>query len=366
MLSAVVRHDSGARTRHFRPALLASAVILIAAPLSAQTALPPVSVGAGMQTSAFSNTPDGGDTTSNFALNSVRLYVSGEATKNVKFMFNTEYDGGSNHVGVLDAAAQFVLSDKVNIWAGRFLPPSDRANLYGPYYSHHFKVYTDGVQDGYPSVGTPGPTGRDNGVMYWGQFDKIKVSGGVFDGLSATGKTNILSAGRVQVDFWDPEGGYYLNGTYYGGKNLLSVGVAGQVQDGNGAYNGDFLLEKKVSDKGSFFSIEAELAKYDKLGGYDSHNYQTNTGGYVLGSYMFPPMMGLMGNFEVLGKFAKANFTNPVIAGEPDYDQKTTEVNFNYVISEFKARIMVFFLNTSYSAVKTSFKQFGVGVQLQM
>ena len=355
MLSAVVRLDSGAVARLFRPALLAGAVLLIAVPLRAQApALPPVSVGAGMQTSIFSNTPSGGDTTSQVALNSVRLYVSGAPAEKVRFMFNTEYDGSSDHVVVLDAAAQFVVSDKLNIWAGRFLPPSDRANLYGPYYSHSFKVYTDGVQDGYPSVGSPGPTGRDNGVMYWGQFDKVKVSAGVFDGASATGKTNILSAGRVQVDFWDPEGGYYLNGTYYGGKNLLAVGVAGEVQDGNTAVSGDFLLEKKVPVGGSF-SVEAEVAKYDKLGGYDSR-YGTDTGGYVLGSYMFPPMMGLTGNFEILGKFAKAKFTNGVTALDPDYDQKTTEVNFNYLISEFKARVMVFFLNTSFSAVQDQFQ----------
>ena len=111
------------------------------------------------------------------------------------------------------------------------LPPSDRANLYGPYYSNEWAVYTDGVQDGYPFVAT----GRDNGVLYWGQFDKVKVSAGAYDGPSATGNKTLIGAGRVQVDFWDPEGGYYLNGTYYGDKNLLAVGVAGQVQDSNKA-----------------------------------------------------------------------------------------------------------------------------------
>ena len=65
----------------------------------------------------------------------------------------------------------------------------------------------------------------------------VKVSGGAFDGPSATGKNEVLGAGRVQIDFWDPEGGYYLNGTYYGDKKLLAVGGAAQVQDGNSAYN---------------------------------------------------------------------------------------------------------------------------------
>jgi len=69
----------------------------------------------------------------------------------------------ANKVGVLDAIARFEFSDELNIWAGRFLPPSDRANLHGPYYANEWSVYIDGVQDGYASVAT----GRDDGVAYW-------------------------------------------------------------------------------------------------------------------------------------------------------------------------------------------------------
>src|SRR6202011_2616121 len=131
---------------------------------------------------------------------------------------------------------------------------------------------------------------------------------GAFDGPSATGNKKIIGAARVQLDFWDPEAGYYLNGTYYGEKNLLAVGAAIQAQDGNKAYSGDFVLEKKVSTGGAF-SVEAELAKYDHLGGYNSR-YGTDQGGYLLGSYLFPPAMGMTGRFEVLGKFARATFSN--------------------------------------------------------
>jgi len=71
---------------------------------------------------------------------------------------------------------------------------------------------------------------RDNGVVYWGDFaKKVKVSVSAFDGGSATGNSKVLGAARVQIDFWDPEDGYYLNGTYYGDKNLLAIGGATQV-----------------------------------------------------------------------------------------------------------------------------------------
>jgi hypothetical protein len=330
--------------------------------LRAQTTpLPPVSIGGGVQTSfVHTDTDDGADATDAFALNSARLYVSGSATKNIKLMLNTEYDGAGNHVDVLDAAVQFEMSSAFNVWVGRFLPPSDRANLYGPYYAHHWSVYTDGVQDGYPFIFQ----GRDNGAMYWGQFDKVKVSAGAFDGASATGDNTVIGAGRVQIDFWDPEGGYYLNGTYYGDKNLLAVGVAGQVQGSDkNAYSADVLLERKVPGGGAY-TVEAEWAKYDRLGGYSTH-YAVDKGGYVLGSFLFPKPVG-MGRFEVLGKFAKALFREGLTPLDTDYDQTTSELNLNYVIKQFNARLMIFYKDTRFDAVRTNFKQVGVGLQIQM
>src|SRR6266508_2120077 len=328
-------HEPTADPRRWTPALLAGVALLAAAPLSAQDKpLPPVTVGAGVQTSFVHDAPDVGASSDAFLLNSVRLYVSGSPAKKIKFMFNTEYDGAGNHVTVLDAAGQFEVSDQVNFWVGRMLPPSDRANLYGPYYAHHWATFTDGVQDGYPFISA----GRDNGALYWGQFGIVKLSAGAFDGVSATGTRKLIGAGRVQLDFWDPEPGYYLNGTFYGEKNILAVGGAAQAQDGNKAYTGDFLLERKVPGGGAF-SVEAELAKYDRLGGY-SARYGIDQGGYLLGSFLFPPAPGMTGRLEILGKFAQASFSKGLTPADRDYDQKTTEVNFNYVIKDFNARVM--------------------------
>jgi len=338
--------------------LAASAVLSFSNSAWAQA--PSVTIGAGMQSSYVHSSPDAADDADNFLLNSVRLYVNGTAAPGVKIMFNTEYNSSTNTVEVLDAAGQFGISPKFNIWVGRFLPPSDRANLYGPYYSHHWAVYSDGVQDGYPFIFQ----GRANGAMYWGQFGKVKLSGGAFDGPTLTGDDTVMVAGRAQVDFWDAEDGYYLNGTYYGDKNLLALGVAGQKQgEDKSAYNVDFLLERKVKGGGAY-TVEAEWAKYDRLGGY-SGRYGTDDGGYVLGAFMFPKMAG-PGRFEILGKWAGARFREGITALDPDYNQKTGEVDFNYLIKQFNARIMMFYKDTRFDAVRTDFKQFGVGVQLQM
>jgi len=344
-----------------RAAALACALFLAAAPLCAQDApLPAVNVGAGVQTSFVHDLPKGADSTDAFLLNSVRLYVNGSPAKKIKLMFNTEYDGARNNVTVLDAAAQFELSPQVNFWVGRMLPPSDRANLYGPYYANHWATFTDGVQDGYPFISA----GRDNGALYWGQFGIVKLQAGAYDGASSTGRRKVIGAGRVQIDFWDPEPGYYLNGTFYGEKNILAVAAAGQVQDGHKAYNGDFLLERKLAGSG-VVTIEAELAKYDRLGGYNAR-YGTDQGGYVLASYLFPPVSGMTGRLEILGKFAKAVFRDGLTSLDPDYDQKTSEVDFNYVIRDFNARVMLFYLQKNFSAVQPNDKQIGVGFQVQM
>ena len=336
--------------------------LIAAAPLlHAQANLGPITVGAGLQTSYSGENVTNGDFVNTFALNHARLYVSGPVYGDViKFMFNTDYDSVTNKIGILDAVAQFSFSPHINIWAGRFLPPSDRANLYGPFYANEWLVYQDGIQDGYNFVFQ----GRDNGVMYWGDFGKMKVSVGGFDGGSATLNHDIIGAARIQYDFWDKEDGYYLNGTYYGDKNLLALGAAGQLQDGHAASTLDFLLEKKAFNGGAF-SIESEYANYNGLGGYlpDSKKSQ---GAYALGSILLPKEVAfgkIKGKFEVMGKFAKAESH-----GQSTYvSQKTTEINLSYIIKQFNARVMTFFQDTRFNQ-KTipNTWQAGIGLQIQM
>lgn len=337
-------------------ALLPLAMMLAPSAL-AQADLGPVTVGAGLRTEFQTMRPDGGPDNNQFLLDDIRLYLNGNVTKDIKLMFNTDYDQTTNKFGVLDAAARIEVSPTFNIWAGRFLPPSDRANLYGPFYAQQWGVYTDGIQDGYPSVFQ----GRDNGVVYWGQFaKKIKVSAGVFDGKSADGNPGTIEAARVQIDFWDPEDGYYLNGTYYGDKKILAIGGATQIQRGHTATTVDFLMERKLSNAG-VVSIESEYSNYNRLGGYDPL-YAKSRGAYILGSYLFPKKVGV-GKFQILGKFAKAEFT---YGKDPNYDQKTTEVDFNYVIKQFNARVMSFYRNTRFNRERQDFQVAGIGLQIQM
>jgi hypothetical protein len=368
-------HQPGA-LRGRSPARFAVSAVLGVTTLAGATAvmadstLPPISVGAGMRTSFADENVDGAaKSTDDFDLDSVRLYVSGSVTDNIKFTFNTEYTGDTggsdaNKVEVLDAIARFEYSDGLNIWAGRFLPPSDRANLHGPYYANEWSVYIDGVQDGYANVAV----GRDDGIAYWGQFfnDMLSVSGGAFSVPSTFGTGNIVWAERVMVDLWDPEKGYYLNGTYYGDKDILALGVAAQQLAEKNAYDVDFLMEKKLGDAGTV-SVQGEYAKYE-FGGYTGNQ---SDGGFGLISYLFPQVIGV-GKIELLAKYAKTTYDFDDGAGLylGSVGQKTDVAEIGYVIKEFNARVSLFYNKVQFDANDISslksYRLFGVGLQLQM
>jgi len=333
--------------------------------LNAQELEPSLTVGGGIQGSYSHNETDGAPSLDQFSLNHARLYFSGGITKDISVMFNTDYNSSTDTMQILDFAGMFSVSPKVNIWFGRFLPPSDRANLYGPFYANEWDVYTDGIQDGYPFVFQ----GRDNGAMYWGDFKAgsatVKIAAGAFDGHSATASDSVIWASRVQIDFWDPENGWYQNGTYYGDKNLLALSGATEVQSGKTATTVDFLMERKVHGGGAF-TIESEYARYNGLGGYDS-NYVKSEGAYGLASFLIPKAVG-MGKFELLGKYAIAEFTDGLAASapHPSYRQNTAEINVDYIIKQFDARVMSFYRDARFNAVNSNSWQAGIGLQLQI
>src|SRR5882724_11677028 len=133
--------------RRFKRYLLPSLAGLLlwsSAPAAwAQSEPPKISIGAGLRTSFVNDKVAGKKSLDQFSVDDARIYISGSATENISFMFNTDYKRSTNSINVLDAVGRIAVSPKFNIWAGRFLPPSDRANLYGPFYAHEWAVYQD-------------------------------------------------------------------------------------------------------------------------------------------------------------------------------------------------------------------------------
>lgn len=345
-----------------------------------------VSVGFGFITS-YSSVEDaaanGNDRSNDFSLNSARLYLSGSFNKYIKGMLNTERSGGGEgNIEVIDANVQFQLTPEIAIWAGRFLSPSDRANMAGPYYSSGGGGgYWANVSSRYGWNG--GVIGRDEGVAFVGSFleDKLAVSFGAFEGdnifrFSGVGaqKENstaaqtlgaddkLMYAGRVQVAFWDSEPGYYGTGNYFGAKDILTVGIAGrQKSDGAisttavgdySSYSIDFLMEKKNVGPGT---LSLEAAYYD----YDTDKVFLAEEGdayYVGAGYLFDTPVG-WGKFMPFVRHQQFDADNNI-------KTERTDVGVNYVIEPYNALISAEYQKTDVTG-RSDIDAFLVSLQMQ-
>jgi hypothetical protein len=356
-----------------------------------------VSIGFGM-IGSYSSVEDaaanGKDRSNDFSLDSARLYLSGSFNKYIKGMLNTEKSGGGTggNWEIIDANVQFQLTPEVAIWAGRFLSPSDRANMAGPYYSMGGGYWAN-IASRYGWNG--GIIGRDEGVAIVGSAmdNMIGYSFGAFQGdntfrfsginaqsESSTSATTLgaddklMYAGRLQVDFWDPEPGYYGTGNYYGAKDILAIGIAAR-QKSDGAistsavgdyksYSVDFLLEKKDVGPGTF---SAEAAYYD----YDTDDVFLSEQGkaYSAGvAYLFNSKVGWGAFMPFLRyqKFKAEGATNDVgvNTSTSDVDTKRFEIGTNYVIEPYNAMITAAYGDTKVTG-SSSTNDFTVKMQFQ-
>jgi hypothetical protein len=334
--------------------------------------------------SAEDAAPNGNDRSNDFNLFSARMYLSGSFNKYIKGMLNTERSGGGEgNIEVIDANVQFQLTPEVAIWAGRFLSPSDRANMAGPYYSSGGGGigYWANISSRYGFNG--GVIGRDEGVAVVGSFleDKLAVSFGAFEGdnifrFSGVGAQkessaaaaalgaddNLMYAGRVQVAFWDSEPGYYGTGNYFGAKDILTVGIAGrQKTDGAisltdvgdySSYSVDFLMEKKDVGPGT---VSLEAAYYD----YDTDDVFLAEQGdayYVGAGYLFNQQVG-WGKFMPFARYQEFDADNNVKTERMD-------IGVNYVMAPYNALVSAEYQKTDVTGASDT-DAFVVTLQMQ-
>ncbi len=313
----------------------------------------------------------------------MRIYLSGSAFGGlVKGTLNTEVTGGGNYispnnvtdVALLDGIAQFEFNDRVNFWMGRFLPPTDRANLDGPFYQ---TPYDYPFVSNYPSL----LAGRDDGVAYWGQVGggRLKWQMGLFNGIryyaggdpvDPNADGNYLLIGRVTVNLLDPEPGYYTQSCYFGQKEILAIGLTGAFQrDAGGiataqsdfsAESVDFLWEHRLGNcgvldvEGAFYkynygitAADAALVGVSPAAAFGVANQGTSE--YVQISYMLPQdicigrMSGRLQPFtryQYYGRdFRAAAATESSVAGPLFFEG--VDIGVNYIISGYNARTTV-------------------------
>lgn len=346
--------------------------------------------------------PNANDWSSDFNLQSARIYINGQIHEKIKFEVNTEcvFCGNSalEEFVLLDGVAKFEWSPAVNLWAGRLLVPAERQELNGPYYSTTWDAYKTPF---YPSdfsvnfgAGGAGVYARDHGVNLWGAVGPegaLQYVFGVFNGLeSSAGRgpnqdDNLMFAGRVAYNFLSVEKnpGYYTSGTYYGGGgDIFTVAAATQYQaDGSGSFlnPGDFwgvsfdvLFEKTLTNKlvltfnGEYKNFSSDyavgaFADPDCFCMFDGDSYS------VVGLVLFPESVGI-GRFQPY-----VRYTDVMPDGSADRDE--IEVGVNYIIDAHNARVSMFYqhgdivtkgLNYSPGAAGASVDAIKIAFQLQL
>ena len=351
------------------------------------------------------------DYSSDFAVNNARIYIDAQIHKYIKFTFNTEcfncnFGMGSvnqgftglngfadnSNIGLLDAIGRFEFNRYVNIWAGRTLVPTTRAELNGPYYhqTHEgFKTpfypsdHSVNFAGGQFGVGPgnaggkwngAGLYGRDDGVVLFGDVEVAQpwggngvlqysamVSGGVRSSalLGPNQSDSNMWSGRLTYNFLNPEKnpGYYTSGGYYGGAGdilAIAVGVSHQ-KDGAGTFihrsdftglTADLLFEKVLDNNMGVFTLNGEYkrfwAPYDKAGGGvnafasgDCACWFRGQAWQVYGLYLIPHKVGI-GRFQPYGRFVS-------VQPESSSTREEIEGGVNYVIDGYNARLSAFY-----------------------
>ena len=336
-----------------------------------------ISIGAGVRASYATiedAAPNGNDWSTNFALDNMRLYMNGQLHKYIKMEFNTDCTnctaGGT--MIVLDAIGKFEFNQYFNIWAGRLLTPSDRAELDGPYYqnTYEFNKTPFYPQDfGNPGAGLGSPTagvgaaagrfGRDDGINIWGAFfedKRLTYVVGVFDGLDGFGNTgdSPLWAGRFSFNFLNVEKnpGYYTSSTYYGnGGDIFTVAFAIQHQAGGAGtianpsdftgFSADALYERAFSNtgvltlEGEYKVFETDLNAAALAAGAACFCIFDGDAWTATGLFLFPQKLGI-GQIQPY-----VRFTENIPDNSPSRDE--TEVGLNYIIDGHNAKVSLFY-----------------------
>jgi hypothetical protein len=273
--------------------------------------------------------------------NNLRPYISGQVHEYIKFEGNLDSDG--TNIRVLDAVIKLELNDYVNLWTGHFLPPSDRANLSGPYFQNAW-TYPTGVHI-YPSQFA----GRDDGLAFWGQINggQLKYQLGLFGMQGAApggGTTDPRFSGRVTYNVLDPEPGYYNSSTYYGTKDILAIAAVLHYQPApegapdsaaDALWNLDALYENSFAGAGT---LDVEAAFYG-FGGADA-----GTSFSLLASFLFAGEVGI-GQLQPMLRLQRAawsdgdTFSGIVAPPGEDASLLTVDAGVHYVINGHNARL---------------------------
>jgi len=250
------------------------------------------------------------------------LHAGGKVHKNVSVTLNLNANGLAKSAGIMDAIIGFDFVDPFHVWVGQLLVPADRANGSGPFFMIPWNYPGFYNVPGAPGGGAAvlpreGPSGRNAGVVIWGDVMEgmFKYMAGAFNSnntpATATspaipnnaGDPNAtpLYAGRLNLALLAKEPGFWGNGSYFGEKDVLSIGVSGQAQKAlvgpnYGEISADALAEFKVG--GGW--VTGEVVYYH----FTADNAAFKDSVSILGAYASPTVG--VGNIQPMFRYQMA------------------------------------------------------------
>jgi hypothetical protein len=190
--------------------------------------------------------------TRNLFVRRVRLITGGQVAKNVTFFIETDAPNLGRatttknitpSVIIQDAFASVAAADAFTIDAGLMFVPFSRNSLQS---AATLLPVDYGAYTFAQSAATQSSTGRDTGFQARGYLVQkhVEYRIGVFQGARDPGSHNgFRYAGRLQVNVFDPEVGFFYTGTYLGKKRIVALGGAFDKQEDYRAFDADAFLD---------------------------------------------------------------------------------------------------------------------------
>lgn len=199
---------------------------------------------------------DTGDNVQDFLVRRARFRLGGKVTKWMDFFLQTDAaneNGTGLDMRLIDAFVTLNLHPLASIYLGENMAPAsrqivtssgglmamDRPNItnYNLTWGLNGRIQfnTANFIDG--NINLSGETNvRDLGATLFGAHSftdsiHIKYYGGVYNGIQEAGDDSERYVGRVQVNFFDAEPGYYNLSTYLGKKKTIAVGASYDMQN---------------------------------------------------------------------------------------------------------------------------------------
>jgi hypothetical protein len=308
------------------------------------------------------------------------FYFHGQVHKVLKWSasFTLEYGGAVGapstvSPSLLDAVARFEPIPEFSIWMGRMLVMADRYAPSGPWSMDEwfYPGFYPGLA-GPPVLPKSGPVGRDVGATVWGApfGGHLKYYLGAYQLQDPN--LSPLYSGRLQLSLLSTEPGWGHRTTYYGDRELISIGVGGQFQN-NGSvlppammgaapltddyseYNADLIVEKKLGEAGT---LSIEGAYYGFVGDYQRFENQW----LAAAGFTFPTVVGI-GKFRPSVRYQRAA-PNEQPGGPALSDSWVLDAQLSYLIMHWYARASLGYrlgeVDVTGAPVKSNMIVFGV------